>query len=121
MLQMVADQLTPDASQGLVHGCDLREDVGAVAFLLHHSLQPANLSLDPPQTLQIPLPGRRIDSYRVSFSVPFGPGVVIVMGFVGHLYFDGPPPAAEPWVMGSDRCVLEQRVESASDPRPPPV
>jgi hypothetical protein len=33
----------------------LGEDIGAIAILLHHLLQPADLALDPAEALAVPL------------------------------------------------------------------
>jgi hypothetical protein len=44
-----------------VHRRDLHEDVGAVAVLLDHLLQPAHLALDQPQSADVArLRGARI-------------------------------------------------------------
>src|SRR6266542_6603382 len=53
VLEVIAHELAPDASQGLVDGGDLREDVGAVAALLDHALDPADLPLDAAQALEV--------------------------------------------------------------------
>src|SRR5215469_5719399 len=42
-----------DRLQGLGGGCHLGQDVDAVVVLVDHPLQPAHLTLDPPQPLQV--------------------------------------------------------------------
>src|ERR1700681_3616159 len=53
MAEMVPHQLAPDAAQCLLHRRYLREDIRAVAVLIHHFLQSANLSLDAPESRQV--------------------------------------------------------------------
>ena len=61
MLQVIAQQLPPDPAQRFLDRRDLRDDVGAVAILLHHFLQAADLSLDAAQPLHVRVLDRRID------------------------------------------------------------
>src|SRR5690606_11794681 len=60
VLQVVAHQLAAHAAQRLVHRRDLRHDVRAVAVLLHHALEPADLPLDAAQPLQIAVLDARV-------------------------------------------------------------
>jgi hypothetical protein len=66
MLQMVAHELTADRSQCLVHGRDLRHDVGAIAIVVDHFLQPAHLTFDATQPSHIARFDLRIDGYRMA-------------------------------------------------------
>jgi len=61
MLQVVAKELAGDGAQGLLHGGDLHEDVGAVTVALHHLLQASYLALNAAQALQVPRLGARLD------------------------------------------------------------
>ncbi len=62
---MIAQQLAPDAAQRFLSRRDLRDDLWAVAILFHHSLQPANLSLDSAQAAKIRRLDRRLDTMCV--------------------------------------------------------
>src|SRR4051812_21562304 len=52
VLEVVFEQLKGDGLEGLGGGGDLGEDVDAVLVLVDHSLQAADLSLDPAQPAQ---------------------------------------------------------------------
>lgn len=48
MLEMVLHQIARHAAQGFVHGSNLRDDVSAIAIVVYHFLQPADLAFDAP-------------------------------------------------------------------------
>jgi hypothetical protein len=50
---MVSHQLATDGTKRFLDRRHLGEDVGAVAVLIHHFLQPANLPLDAAKSLQV--------------------------------------------------------------------
>ncbi len=54
VLEVIAEQFAADGAQGLVHGGDLREDLGAGALLVHHAVQAAYLTLDAAQARKCP-------------------------------------------------------------------
>ena len=51
VLDVLVEQLERDALERVRHGGDLREDVDAVALVLDHPLDPADLALDAVQPL----------------------------------------------------------------------
>jgi len=68
--QMIPHQRLPDGPQRFLHRRKLHQNVGAVAVIVHHSLQPANLPFDSPQ----PVPISRFD-FTVHASRFFRPGM----------------------------------------------
>jgi hypothetical protein len=62
---VLVEQAQPDPLQGLGDRGDLGEHVDAVLVVLDHPLQPANLSFDPPQPVEMLFLGHRIASHRV--------------------------------------------------------
>ena len=56
----------PTASQGRLHRAHLREDVDAVLVLLDHALQPADLPLDPAETILQVLLVHRVAVHRAA-------------------------------------------------------
>jgi len=62
VLQVVPNELPAHRPQRLMDGGDLCEDVGTVAILLHQSLQPPDLALDPPKAAEVPCSGLQIDA-----------------------------------------------------------
>src|SRR5690606_28553258 len=64
VLQVVAHELTAHTAQSLVDRCDLHHDVRAVAVLLHHPLESADLPIDPAQALQVALLDLRVHRDR---------------------------------------------------------
>src|SRR5687768_944795 len=61
MPEVVSHQLASHGAKSFLHGRDLRHDVGAVTVFLDHALKPTNLSFDPPEPLQVALPGVAVD------------------------------------------------------------
>jgi hypothetical protein len=55
VLQMIPHQFPAHRAECFLHRGDLGEDIGAIAILLHHLLQPADLALDPAEALAVPL------------------------------------------------------------------
>jgi hypothetical protein len=53
MMQVIAHQISRDATQGFLHAGDLRDDVGAIAVVFHHFLQSANLAFDAAKAMAI--------------------------------------------------------------------
>src|SRR5690606_6927276 len=68
-LEVVAEQFLAHAAERLVHGRDLRQDVRAVALLLDHPLEAADLPLDAAQPLQVPLLDLRVHAHRPAGAV----------------------------------------------------
>src|SRR5207247_5743012 len=66
MLEMISHQLLPHPAQCLLNGRDLGEDVSALAIVVHHLLQPANLALDATKSRQVPCFQLGIDGKRFS-------------------------------------------------------
>ena len=52
-MQVIAHQISRDATQRFLHAGDLRDDVGAVAIVFHHFLQSANLTFDAAKAMPI--------------------------------------------------------------------
>src|SRR5712671_6488964 len=52
MTQMIAHQRASYRAQGFLYGRNLHQNIGAIAVFADEALQAADLSLDPPQTLQ---------------------------------------------------------------------
>ena len=67
MFQVVPHELSPHTTQRLLHGRDLRQDVGAVAILVDHFLQSTHLPFDASESLEIAIANVGIDAD--SFSV----------------------------------------------------
>src|SRR5206468_5855429 len=65
MLQVIPQQLAPNASQRLLDRRYLHQDIGAVALLLDHFLQPSHLPLDASQPLLVLLLDLGIDGDRL--------------------------------------------------------
>ena len=74
MLQVVAQQLPADAAQRLLHRCDLRDDLRAVAILFDHLLQAADLALDAAQPLEVRVLDFGVDRFRVPARRSLGGG-----------------------------------------------
>ncbi len=64
VLQVIAHQFAANRPQGLVHRGDLRHDVGAVAVVVDHFLEPAHLALDTTEALAIALLGIGVNGDR---------------------------------------------------------
>lgn len=73
--EMVAHELATDSHERLAHGGDLHENIGAISALLHHPLNPAYLTLDPPEPGEIGCPNLRVDLGGVGWGIG-GAGVV---------------------------------------------
>src|SRR5205085_110648 len=65
VLEVIPQQLPPDAAQRLLHRRDLRDHVRAVAVLFHHLLQAAHLALDAAQPLQVGVLDGRFNTLRM--------------------------------------------------------
>ena len=64
VMQVILHQVARDAAQRLLHRGDLGDDVGAVAVILDHFLQAADLPFDAAQPLPIAFLERLIDRQR---------------------------------------------------------
>ena len=64
--QMIAHELTTRRSQRLMHRCNLRQDIGAIAIPFYHALQASHLTFDPAQTLEVAFLYGRIDRDRLA-------------------------------------------------------
>src|SRR6266850_8445170 len=79
MVQMIAHQVARHAPQRFLYAGDLRNDIRAVAALLHHFLQAANLPLDSTQAMMVRRFDIRIDTdglaclVRIARTAPAGP------------------------------------------------
>src|SRR5882724_2660114 len=79
MVQMITHQVARHTPQRFLRAGDLRDDVRAVAVLLHHFLQAANLPLDSTQAMTVSRFDIRIDTYslarlvRIARAAPAGP------------------------------------------------
>jgi hypothetical protein len=62
VMQVIAHEISCDASQSFLHAGDLGDDVGAVAIFFDHFLQAANLAFDAAQTLEVSGFQLRIDA-----------------------------------------------------------
>src|SRR5476649_2422191 len=66
-LQVVSHEFAAHAPQGLVNGRDLDKDLGAVALVLHHFLDPAHLPLYPLEAREFPSFSSLIDGNGLLF------------------------------------------------------
>lgn len=53
VMEVIAHEISRDASQSFLDAGDLRDDIGAVAILFNHFLEAANLAFDAPQALEV--------------------------------------------------------------------
>jgi hypothetical protein len=77
MAQMVLKQPTRHFAQGLMHGRNLYENVGAIAIFFNHSLKSSNLAFDSAKTIQIGSFDLGIDGHRM-----FTGSTAWMLGFV---------------------------------------
>jgi ethanolamine utilization protein EutQ (cupin superfamily) len=69
--KVVPEQLAADCPEGFLHRRHLDEDVRAVAVSLDHSLQAANLALDPAKPVQVLRLDLRIDADGLSLGTGY--------------------------------------------------
>ncbi len=53
VVQMITHERASNSAQRFLHGCDLHDNLRAVAFFFHHPLEPPDLAFNAPQPLQI--------------------------------------------------------------------
>ena len=63
MLEVIAHEFAANGPQRFVRGRDLRQDIGAVAIVLDHFLQAADLPFDPPEPLEVASFGVGVDGH----------------------------------------------------------